>query len=57
MNITHHHARLDVGKQQYVGAFTTDEVEDVKTYLQLIVLLLTLFGYHVTSDGTIVIAK
>ena len=44
-------SRLDLGKEQYGGPFTTEEVEDVKTFFRLIVLLGILFGYHVSSDG------
>ena len=44
-------SRLDLGKQQYGGPFTTEEVEDIKTFLRLLALLVTLFGYHVAGDG------
>ena len=43
--------RIDLGKEQYGGPFTTEEVEDVKTFFRLLFLLATLFGYHVAGDG------
>ena len=46
--------QLDLGKEQYGGPFTTEEVEDVKTFLRLILLLVTLFGYHVSRDRFLV---
>ena len=47
-------SRLDLGKEQYGGPFTTEEVEDVKTFFRLILLLLSLFGYHISGDGFLV---
>ena len=44
-------SRIDFGKDQYGGPFSTEEVEDVKTFLRLLLLLVTLFGYHVAGDG------
>ena len=43
--------RLDLGKRQYGGPFTTEEVEDVKTFFRLLLLLAALFGYHISGDG------
>ena len=44
----HNPSHLDLGKEQYHGRpFTTEEVEDIKTFLRQLLLLLTLFGYHV----------
>ena len=43
-------SRLDFGKVQYGGPFTNEEVEDTKTVLRLLVLLLSLFGFHLSSD-------
>ena len=42
-------SRIDLGKSKYGGPFTTEEVENVKTFLQLIKLLLSLSGILVTS--------
>ena len=47
-------SRLDLGMEQYGGPFITEEVEDVKTFLRLLLLLVSLFGYHIASDGFLV---
>ena len=44
-------SRIDFGKVQYGGPFTNEEVEDTKTVLQLLVFLLSLFGFHLSGDG------
>ena len=44
-------SRIDFGKVQYGGFFTNEEVEDTKTVLRLLVLLLSLFGFYLSSDG------
>ena len=44
-------SRIDFGKVQYGGPFTNEEVEGTKTVLCLLVLLLSLFGFHLSSDG------
>ena len=44
-------SRIDFGKEQYGGPFTYEEVEDVKTFLRLILLLASLFGYVVAGNG------
>ena len=44
-------SRIDFGKIQYGGPFTNEEVEDTKTVLRLLVLLTSLFGFHLSSDG------
>ena len=38
-------SRLDLGKQRYGGPFTTVQVEDVKTFLYILSILLGTFGY------------
>ena len=38
-------SRLDLGKQRYGGPFTTIQVEDVKTFLYILSILLGIFGY------------
>ena len=43
--------RIDLGKNKYGGPFTNEEVEDTKTFLRIIPLLLSLFGYHLAGDG------
>ena len=37
-------SRIDFGKRKYGSPFTTEEVEDVKTFLQLCLLLISLSG-------------
>ena len=44
-------SRIDFGKIQYGGPFTNEQVEDTKTVLRLLVLLASLFGFHLSSDG------
>ena len=41
----------DLGKEQYGGPFTIEEVEDVETFARLLMLLVSLFRYHVAGDG------
>ena len=43
--------RIDLGKIKYGGPFTNEEVEDTKTFLGILPLLLCLFGYHLAGDG------
>ena len=38
-------SRLDLGKDKYGGPFTEEEVEDVKTLLRYLPLLVCIFGY------------
>ena len=43
--------RIDLGKNKYGGPFTNEEVEDTKTFLRIVPLLMCLFGYHLAGDG------
>ena len=43
--------RIDLGKNKYGGPFTNEEVEDTKTFLRILPLLLCLFGYHLAGYG------
>ena len=43
--------RIDLGKSKYGGPFTTEEVEDVKTFLLLLLVLISLFGFHLAGNG------
>ena len=43
--------RIDLGKNKHGGPFTNEEVEDTKTFLRILSLLLCLFGYHLAGDG------
>ena len=42
-------SRINLGKRKYGGPFTTEEVEDVRTFLRLFNLLLSLAGILVSS--------
>ena len=42
-------SRIDLGKRKYGGPFTTEEVESVKTFLQLFKLILSLSGIFIAS--------
>ena len=44
-------SRIDLGKAKYGGPFTYEQVEDVKTMFRLLLLMLSLFGYHLSGDG------
>ena len=37
-------SRIDLGKSKYGGPFTTEEVEDVKTFFRILVFLATIFS-------------
>ena len=43
--------RIDLGKSKYGGPFTTEEVEDTKTFLRILLLLLSLVGFHLSGHG------
>ena len=43
--------RIDLGKMKYGGPFTTEEVEDTKTFFRIFLLLLTLVGFHLSNNG------
>ena len=42
-------SRIDLGKSKYGGPFTAEQVENVKTFLQLIKVLLSLSGIFIVS--------
>ena len=44
-------ARIDLGKSKYGGPFTTEEVEDTKTFFRIFLLLLSVVGFHITGHG------
>lgn len=50
-------SRLDLGKERFGGPFTTEQVEDVKSFLQIIVLLFTLFGLNLSNDMFLALGK
>ena len=43
--------RIDLGKSKYGGPFTTEEVEDTKTFLRILLLLVCLAGYQLSGHG------
>ena len=43
--------RIDLGKSKYGGPFTTEEVEDTKTFFSILLLLLSLLGFHLSGHG------
>ena len=43
--------RIDLGKLKYGGPFTTEEVEDTKTFFRIILLLLSLLGFHLSGNS------
>ena len=43
-------SRIDLGKEKYGGPFTNEQV-DVKTMFRLLLLMVSLFGYHLLGDG------
>ena len=42
-------SRIDLAKTKYGGTFTTEQVEDVKAFLRIILVLFALFGYFVDN--------
>ena len=44
-------SRIDLGKDKYGGPFTYEQVEDVKTFFRLLLLILSLFGFQLSGDG------
>ena len=44
-------SRLDLGKERYGGPFTTEQVEDVRTFLYIVGIFVGTFGYAL-SDTT-----
>ena len=47
--------RIDVGKHKYGGPFTNEEVEDVKTFFRLLLLLAALIGFQLMDDGRFIV--
>ena len=43
--------RIDLGKSKYGGPFTNEEVEDTKTFLRILLLFLSLVGFHLSGHG------
>ena len=51
--------RLDYGKSKYGGPFTTEQVEDVKTFWRIILVLLVTFMLYIplTAPGSIILTN
>ena len=43
--------RIDLGKEKYGGPFTTEEVEDTKSFFRILLLLFSLLGFHLSGHG------
>ena len=43
-------SRLDLAKNRYGGSFTTEEVEDVKTFGRILLVLISLFGFLLSPN-------
>ena len=43
-------SRIDLAKKKYGGPFTTEEVEDVKTFFRILLLLISLTGLQLSGD-------
>jgi peptide/histidine transporter 3/4 len=50
-------SRIDIGKDKYGGPFTTEQVEDTKTFLRMSLVLLSLFGSGIIKNNTHYIAS
>ena len=44
-------SRINLGKSKYGGPFTTEEVEDTKTFFSILLLLLSMIGFHLSGHG------
>ena len=49
--------RIDLGKNKYGGPFTTEEVEDTKTFLRILLLLLPLLGFQLSTSSYSVLSQ
>ena len=43
--------RIDLGKSKFGGPFTTEELEDTKTFFSILLLLLSMIGFHLSGHG------
>ena len=44
-------SRIDLGKHKYGGPFSYEQVESVKTVLRLLLLMVSLIGFHLSGGG------
>ena len=47
-------SRLDLAKNRYGGPFTTEEVEDVKTFGRILLVLMSVFGFLLLPNTSVV---
>ena len=45
-------SRIDIGKNKYGGPFSTEQVEDTKTFLRILLLFFSLFGLRAIKNNT-----
>ena len=50
------HSRLDLAKRRYGGPFTTEQVEDIKSFWRILLVLGALIGYQLQDDTTFTLA-
>lgn len=43
-------SRFDIAKQRYGGSFTTEEVEDVKSFCNVLLIIISLFGFALQAS-------
>ena len=48
---------IDLGKHKDGGPFTYEQVESVKTVFRLLLLMMSLFGFHLSGDGHSVLLR
>ena len=48
-------SRINLGMQKYGGPFTYEEVENVKAFFRLLLLVISLFGFQLLGDGHLLI--
>ena len=51
------HTRINFAKKRFGGPFTTEEVEDVKTFWRILILLLSLFGFLLLDNTSIFVVQ
>ena len=49
------YSRIDLGKRKYGGPFTTEQVEDVKTFFQILVILVAVIFLLAITHGQVII--
>ena len=46
-------ARIDLGKDRYGGPFTTEQVEDVKSFFRIFLLIISLTGFRFEDESSV----